>query len=184
MTTTTATPPAGALAYRRRVAEHTGHPGDRPPFVHQTGIPRDSAAGPSHRNFRDRPTPSTTTEREHDVFTASPVLEREQLSPPVPPESDRPFDPADEFLLGQPRHVTDRLPCRVQDADLWFAEIPADLERAKAFCVDCPAVAACLAGALTRREPWGVWGGEIFDHGVIIARKRPRGRPRKDGVAA
>jgi len=24
-----------------------------------------------------------------------------------------------------------------------------------------------------------VWGGEIFDHGVVIARKRPRGRPRK-----
>ena len=39
--------------------------------------------------------------------------------------------------------------------------------------------AACLAGALDRAEPWGVWGGEIFDRGVVIARKRPRGRPRK-----
>ena len=36
-----------------------------------------------------------------------------------------------------------------------------------------------LAGALDRGEPWGVWGGEIFDRGVVIARKRPRGRPRK-----
>jgi WhiB family redox-sensing transcriptional regulator len=72
------------------------------------------------------------------------------------------------------------LPCRVQDADLWFAETPADLERAKAMCSDCPARLACLAGALERREPWGVWGGEIFERGVIIARKRPRGRPRKD----
>jgi WhiB family redox-sensing transcriptional regulator len=25
-----------------------------------------------------------------------------------------------------------------------------------------------------------VWGGEIFERGAIIARKRPRGRPRKD----
>ena len=38
---------------------------------------------------------------------------------------------------------------------------------------------ACLAGALDRAEPWGVWGGEIFERGAVIARKRPRGRPRK-----
>jgi WhiB family transcriptional regulator, redox-sensing transcriptional regulator len=25
-----------------------------------------------------------------------------------------------------------------------------------------------------------VWGGEILDRGTVIARKRPRGRPRKD----
>jgi WhiB family redox-sensing transcriptional regulator len=72
------------------------------------------------------------------------------------------------------------VPCRVQDADLWFAETPSELEQAKAMCRDCPARLACLAGALERREPWGVWGGEIFERGVIIARKRPRGRPRKD----
>ncbi|WP_304437803.1 WhiB family transcriptional regulator [Geodermatophilus sp. Leaf369] len=71
------------------------------------------------------------------------------------------------------------LPCRVQDPDLWFAETPARLEEAKAHCVDCPLRTDCLAGALDRGEPWGVWGGEIFDHGVVIARKRPRGRPRK-----
>ncbi len=39
-------------------------------------------------------------------------------------------------------------------------------------------VAECLAGALERREPWGVWGGELFVSGVVVARKRPRGRPR------
>jgi WhiB family redox-sensing transcriptional regulator len=72
------------------------------------------------------------------------------------------------------------LPCRVGDSELWFAESPRDLERAKALCQDCPARAMCLAAALQRREPWGVWGGEIFDRGVIIARKRPRGRPRKN----
>ncbi len=71
------------------------------------------------------------------------------------------------------------LPCRVQDPELWFAESPARLEEAKTWCHQCPVQAACLAGALDRGEPWGVWGGEIFDHGVVIARKRPRGRPRK-----
>lgn len=71
------------------------------------------------------------------------------------------------------------LPCRSANPDLFFAESPADLERAKALCVTCPIRALCLASAIERQEPWGVWGGEIFDQGVIIARKRPRGRPRK-----
>ena len=78
----------------------------------------------------------------------------------------------------------DELPCRRENPELWFAENPADLELAKAFCADCPLRAACLAGAVERREPWGVWGGEIFERGSVIARKRPRGRPRKTQVAA
>ena len=71
------------------------------------------------------------------------------------------------------------LPCRVEDPELWFAESPAQLEQAKSFCGECPIRGACLAGALDRGEPWGVWGGEIFERGAVIARKRPRGRPRK-----
>jgi WhiB family redox-sensing transcriptional regulator len=77
---------------------------------------------------------------------------------------------------------TDDLPCRVEDADLWFSEAVGELEQAKQFCTGCPAQRACLAGALARREPWGVWGGQIFERGVVIARKRPRGRPRKDAT--
>jgi WhiB family redox-sensing transcriptional regulator len=76
------------------------------------------------------------------------------------------------------------LPCRSSDAELFFAESPADVESAKSLCVSCPVRAACLAGALERREPWGVWGGELFIGGVVVARKRPRGRPRKNVVAA
>jgi len=76
------------------------------------------------------------------------------------------------------------LPCRREDPELWFAETPADLETAKALCLDCPLQVACLQGAVERREPWGVWGGEIFERGVVIARKRPRGRPRKTEIAA
>lgn len=79
------------------------------------------------------------------------------------------------------------VPCHRADPDLWFAENPVELERAKALCADCPIRRECLAAALERQEPWGVWGGEILERGEVIARKRPRGRPRKhakDPVAA
>lgn len=89
-----------------------------------------------------------------------------------------------DVTAGAAEPVTGAMPCRVNDAELWFAESPADVERAKALCVDCPVRAACLAGALERQEPWGVWGGELFVAGVVVARKRPRGRPRKVVVAA
>ena len=82
------------------------------------------------------------------------------------------------LLDAAPRAGLD-LPCRSGDADLWFAESPAELERAKALCGGCPVRVACLAGALRREEPWGVWGGEIFERGAIIPHKRPRGRPSK-----
>lgn len=74
------------------------------------------------------------------------------------------------------------LPCRVNNPELFFAESPTDVEHAKALCIDCPVQALCLAGALERREPWGVWGGELFLQGVVIPRKRPRGRPRKNAA--
>jgi WhiB family redox-sensing transcriptional regulator len=71
------------------------------------------------------------------------------------------------------------LPCHNEDADLWFSESPAEVERARALCGPCQLRTACLAGAIERREPWGVWGGEIFVSGVIVPVKRGRGRPRK-----
>ncbi|MGH3414681.1 MAG: WhiB family transcriptional regulator [Marmoricola sp.] len=78
----------------------------------------------------------------------------------------------------------ERLPCRREDPELFFAESPGDVEQAKALCQHCPMMAECLAGALERREPWGVWGGQLFLAGVVIPRKRPRGRPRKTPVVA
>ena len=74
------------------------------------------------------------------------------------------------------------LPC-TEDPELFFAESPHDVELAKAMCRGCRARLACLAGALERREPWGVWGGELLMAGAIVPRKRPRGRPRKHVVA-
>lgn len=71
------------------------------------------------------------------------------------------------------------LPCHLVDPDLFFADSPVEVERAKSLCADCPVRALCLDTAVARREPWGVWGGEWFAAGEAVGRKRPRGRPRK-----
>jgi WhiB family redox-sensing transcriptional regulator len=75
------------------------------------------------------------------------------------------------------------LPC-MRDPELFFAESPQDVDRAKAMCRGCRARIACLAGALERSEPWGVWGGELLISGAIVPHKRARGRPAKADVAA
>nr|WP_312892775.1 WhiB family transcriptional regulator [Allostreptomyces psammosilenae] len=104
-----------------------------------------------------------------------------------------PNDPAEVSLMQLTAAVTQlddvegdgaAIPCRSYDPEVFFAESPADVEYAKSLCQGCPVRQACLAGALERREPWGVWGGELFVQGVVVARKRPRGRPRKNPVAA
>jgi WhiB family redox-sensing transcriptional regulator len=89
-----------------------------------------------------------------------------------------------EALLDASDVVREELPCRVYDPELFFAESPDDVEFAKSLCQDCPIRLECLNGALERREPWGVWGGQLFVQGVVVPRKRPRGRPRKSDVAA
>ncbi len=79
--------------------------------------------------------------------------------------------------------VAGLIPCRNNDPELWFAEQTARVEQAKALCRECPIMAGCLAGALEREEPWGVWGGEVFIGGVVVPTKRGRGRPRKNPAA-
>jgi WhiB family redox-sensing transcriptional regulator len=86
------------------------------------------------------------------------------------------------ILRGLPS-PSDALACGTSP-DLFFAESPQDVTRAKELCRQCPVRAACLDGALDRGEPWGVWGGELLLRGAIIPTKRARGRPRKASIAA
>lgn len=85
-----------------------------------------------------------------------------------------------EALFAEVEQAGFELPCWQAEPDLFFAETPSDVERAKALCAECPVRLTCLTGAIERREPWGVWGGEYFEKGIVVPRKRPRGRPRKD----
>lgn len=65
-------------------------------------------------------------------------------------------------------------------SSLWFSEQIPDIAAAKAICRTCSLMRGCLEGAVARREPWGVWGGQLFANGKILAQKRKRGRPPKD----
>ena len=80
--------------------------------------------------------------------------------------------------------VSERAACTDHDPDLFFADTPEGVEQAKLVCRQCPVREVCLAAATRRGEPHGVWGGELFVGGVVVARKRPRGRPRKSPAVA
>ena len=69
---------------------------------------------------------------------------------------------------------------RAPDAwELFFSEELQDIAAAKHICAECPVIAPCLEGAIARSEPCGVWGGQLFLNGRILANKRRRGRPPK-----
>lgn len=115
----------------------------------------------------------TSTQRDTPVVVA-----------PLPRSTTRAGSTAPATQTQDDRAEFDRLmgsmlPCRVEDPELWFAEKTVQVEQAKALCRACPLVDACLAGAIDRQEPWGVWGGEVFVDGRVVAVKRGRGRPRK-----
>ena len=65
---------------------------------------------------------------------------------------------------------------------VFFSQDRKVIDQAKAICAGCPRRESCLEGALERREPWGVWGGELFRNGhALTNRKR---RPRRQQVRA
>ncbi|MEV4442424.1 WhiB family transcriptional regulator [Streptomyces sp. NPDC049577] len=114
----------------------------------------------------------------------TPSVATDLIPPPVPTEDSLTPLTALTDLDEAIENLDVPVPCRSYDPEVFFAESPADVEYAKSLCQTCPLREACLAGAKDRREPWGVWGGELFVQGVVVARKRPRGRPRKNPVAA
>lgn len=85
-----------------------------------------------------------------------------------------------KFAPGAPEWDLAR--CRGADAallGLFFSEDLSDIAEAKSICASCPVLAPCLNAAESRREPWGVWGGQLFAHGKVLVFKRGRGRPPK-----
>ncbi|MEM9748106.1 MAG: WhiB family transcriptional regulator [Actinomycetota bacterium] len=111
------------------------------------------------------------------------------IDPPLAPSDahdDESFDGRLDLLApDEPRPPTRRPVARCADGNgtltgLFFSDHVADIGRAKAICGLCPLQAECLAGALEREEPWGVWGGELISGGRIVHNKRPCGRPPKN----
>lgn len=170
----------------------------KPPREHRKGlqkpartlsrprIPQQGSRPFCMAHARSRPTSRRQTRRIAKQLSPQPALMRpnEALKPN---EMREETEPMTDTLIGpelreQACETGSDLPCREYDADLWFSEQPTELEFAKSLCTDCPVRLACLTGALERHEPWGVWGGEIFEKGNVVARKRPRGRPRKDAA--
>lgn len=110
---------------------------------------------------------------------------------------DEPFERADGAMNSDDEAVTEtpvsfgtsdldrswelQAACRnvENSADLFFSEELADIVAAKQICTDCPVIAPCLEGAITRAEPCGVWGGQLFSNGRVLMQKRRRGRPPK-----
>ena len=80
------------------------------------------------------------------------VLDRNRAAGKTEMEAQAPLGALHDAAAGVDEEL---LPCRVNDAELWFAESPADVEHAKALCIDCPVQALCLDVELmkTKRKP-------------------------------
>jgi len=63
--------------------------------------------------------------------------------------------------------------------NMFFSEEIHEIAEAKAVCANCPVISPCLEGAIERKEPCGVWGGQLFMNGKVLMVKRRRGRPSK-----
>lgn len=148
-----------------------------------TRRPRVGTRPGASRRVPTRPHPGPRSRPAQDTQTREDTMTTQTSTLPLDPERHLVAQPAAPVDPTGPVRLTD-LPCRREDPDLWFAESPEGVEHAKSLCGPCPLRAECLAGALERAEPWGVWGGQLLQRGVVVARKRPRGRPRKDAVAA
>jgi WhiB family redox-sensing transcriptional regulator len=66
--------------------------------------------------------------------------------------------------------------CLGLDSDMFFPGPWEDPSPAKAVCAVCPVRAECLAAALARREPDGIWGGLTATERRVDARRRRRRR--------
>ena len=96
---------------------------------------------------------------------------------------------AQRWFEGETESTAEALPSPARCNDgtgdlvaLFYSEQLDDIARAKGICAECPVRQSCFEAALVRREPYGVWGGQLFFKGKVLAMKRPRGRPPKSRV--
>ena len=105
---------------------------------------------------------------------------------PRPPSTTASVDSPVAFGTSEPTTANDdwqslAVCASVENAgDLFFSEELGEIAAAKRICAECPVIAPCLEAAIRRAEPWGVWGGQLFYNGRILANKRRRGRPPKN----
>jgi WhiB family redox-sensing transcriptional regulator len=62
------------------------------------------------------------------------------------------------LLMARTQALDYPLPCYREHPELRFSERSTDLQFAKSYCRPCPLRQACLADAMVRHEPYGVWG--------------------------
>ncbi len=152
------------------------------PKPHGTTAAHDN---PSDITFaRIQEYPMTTVDITLDIRSAEIVaLATEPLAPDEPRPPGRDPDPRRTGDIDESLEA--RAPiARCADGNgtmngLFFSDNVVDIARAKAMCALCPLRIECLAGAIEREEPWGVWGGELLSGGRIVTNKRPCGRPPK-----
>lgn len=53
--------------------------------------------------------------------------------------------------------------CADRDTAIFFPENEEGEQRAREICAGCPVRTTCLAQALARQEPYGIWGGTTGD---------------------
>lgn len=66
----------------------------------------------------------------------------------------------------------------VGETDLMFSDEPSDKARARGLCSTCPVRKPCLAEALLRREPEGIWGGLDENQRRMLMKQLPAERIR------
>lgn len=58
--------------------------------------------------------------------------------------------------------------CYGHDPEIWFPSSAEELDEALSICKGCPVREDCLAGALDRSEPFGVWGGKTEEERKVL----------------
>ena len=91
-------------------------------------------------------------------------------------EQDRREVQRGEIPITRPAACTQIIGDSAARVRVFFSHDRKVIDQAKAICAGCPRRESCLEGALERREPWGVWGGELFRNGHVVTNRRGRTR--------